>query len=1508
MGPGEDPRRDSGRLNAQFAGKVTIGRIEGPLWERATIHDVVITDSAGAPFVKAPRVTATWTLRDLWNRRVILDSVRAERPVIVLDRLPGRRWNWDAILFPDTTKRPHGPKAQFGDWVELRNVRLIDATLTSRSPYIADPWRAQKGRDSLVALALAGKLRPVVIAVPGGYQRVTTLEHVTLSAPYARIKYPGETVQRFDIASGSGIIKPFHPPALDLRGVSGTVFATPDSVWFRNVKAQLPASTVSLDGQYNLLSGDARVAASAPTVKTDDWRWLVPLLPEGGTGAITDVQYVLRGTSSDVKLRGLSLALETARLDGTLDFGFDRDDTRFDDVRVQLASLDTRLIHRLLPDLALTRSGVLSGELVASGPLTGATIDGRFRFLDREAGPLSVRARGVAGSVGDGILTRNLRLDIAPVPVTLASVALEPLGGRIGGVVTMNGRTDRWFDTQLALVHSVDGQDSRISGTARLNITGAEPLVDARLVLGAISLPALGRFAPGLDLRGTATGTLTLRGALSDMLVESVARVDSAGGLTVRGRFGVPDRGASFANVTVTADSLDLQRLVPTAIATRLVGEARVNARGSDAASLEGTVTLDLRASQIDRIRVDTITMVAEARDGLLLLDTLEMRIGGAVATGTGTFGLRAGRTGTLTLAVSIDSLQRLRPYLPGDSAMIAPTQAAIERSLRRQRTDSLALARRTEVERLARGLAPIALKVTPPPPIRGDSLAGSATATLTLRGWLEDISGEGNVAARDLFVNGQTARRVSLRPTWAHLRTDSSSAQFDADASGMTASGYNIDSLDVGASYQWRRNNLATGSGELAVDLHLIDSTAVALKGALVLDSASYVARVDTTSMVLSSSRWTTPYPWRASWSNGTFRLDSLALETAGDARLQMDAVIDTAGATNVTLAIRNTQVWDLADLAQARSPIDGRVSADLYVDGTAADPKISFLAAVRDVVYDSLPLPEFRTRLNYQAKEAVAYAEIRRPGQQPNARADATIPVDLALTGNPKRLIEKPFLADIRLDSLPLDIIPALSAAVTGVKGETVGRVKVTGTLPDALSFDGDLRLRDGEAYIVAAELPIKGMAGDMHFRGDSLVVDSVSAMSGEGTIRINGGVGLKRATNPVFDLKLVARNARVLDGERGRIRGFADLTLTGPFSGATLDGSLRVREGVYRLEEATRVTQVLNANDPAVLGAVDSTEAVERGLVVPPSAFIRGLTTTVVARIDRNVWVRSKEANVEIFTDGELNVALNSVTGSVTLDGIVATERGQYDFLGKRFNIVRGSATFLGTSDLNPLLQAVAEFEVRQAAQQKLAIRLNIGGTLLRPRLSLESDAQPPIPQTDLISYLAFGNTSGALLSQQGSGASGTGAGGTLVGSTAAFASRQISALAITGLLNSVEGNVARFLGADVFNFTPTNAAPELSNVKNALGGFLLGTEIEYGRYFGTQSYVVATLNPAFLSTVGKVPFGIRWEYRLPKNYRLETSFGPRFLLQSQTLQIQEALAKPNFGLFLSREWKW
>jgi hypothetical protein len=157
---------------------------------------------------------------------------------------------------------------------------------------------------------------------------------------------------------------------------------------------------------------------------------------------------------------------------------------------------------------------------------------------------------------------------------------------------------------------------------------------------------------------------------------------------------------------------------------------------------------------------------------------------------------------------------------------------------------------------------------------------------------------------------------------------------------------------------------------------------------------------------------------------------------------------------------------------------------------------------------------------------------------------------------------------------------------------------------------------------------------------------------------------------------------------------------------------------------------------------------------------------------------------------------------------------------------------------------------------------------------------------------------------LLSQAAGGS------GSLVGTYAGVANRRLTAMFLDAGLNEIEGSLGRFLGADVLNIASTGVSPEIQNLFSGYKGFLLATEIEYGRYFGTKVYSVLTLNPARFSsgTGGISPVGLRFEYRLANAYRIETTFGPRFLLTSQSLQLEDPKSLQNFGVFLSREWKW
>ena len=68
------------------------------------------------------------------------------------------------------------------------------------------------------------------------------------------------------------------------------------------------------------------------------------------------------------------------------------------------------------------------------------------------------------------------------------------------------------------------------------------------------------------------------------------------------------------------------------------------------------------------------------------------------------------------------------------------------------------------------------------------------------------------------------------------------------------------------------------------------------------------------------------------------------------------------------------------------------------------------------------------------------------------------------------------------------------------------------------------------------------------------------------------------------------------------------------------------------------------------------------------------------------------------------------------------------------------------FFGDPDLAPTLDITALHTVRETRansnRQNVLVRVNVGGTVDRPTLALTSGDNPPLPESDLLSYLVTG----------------------------------------------------------------------------------------------------------------------------------------------------------------------
>ena len=518
---------------------------------------------------------------------------------------------------------------------------------------------------------------------------------------------------------------------------------------------------------------------------------------------------------------------------------------------------------------------------------------------------------------------------------------------------------------------------------------------------------------------------------------------------------------------------------------------------------------------------------------------------------------------------------------------------------------------------------------------------------------------------------------------------------------------------------------------------------------------------------------------------------------------------------------------------------------------------------------------------------------------GERVLLTAEGRLPINLALSGveGPRLARNAPLVLDARADSLPLEGLPTFTTAVSDVRGRVAGSLAVRGTVADP-DVRGVVNLDLGSLRVVQPGVRLQDLAGTLRLAGDTAVVDSLTARSRRGTVRVTGGLDLATLTRPGFDLRIDARDARVLDNEQGKLEADADLALVGPWTGARLTGDLRIRRGVIFVPETD--AQRIDLDAPAVTLLGDT--AALRVLPVQ-NPLLANLRVDVALTIAPDTWVRNSQANVQIYTPAEagaLTVSMDRAAQALALAGTINTDRGEYTFAGRRIRLTQGSVVFLGQSPIDPILQLKAEQEVRLPSRPAFAIQLLVGGTLRAPRLTLQSNAQPPISESDLLSYFAFGESTSSLLQPQtgGSITGGSGGGGALLGPIGALATQQLGATAVGTVVDQLEQQGRRALNLDVLNVTPAPVPPEL-----ALQGYFnlfRGAQYEAGRYLSSRWFIAGQGR-----TAAVLP-GLRLEYRTLRGFQWVTSWEPRYVPQQPSLAIpQTPETERVLGLFL--QWR-
>lgn len=526
--------------------------------------DVVWLDGRGERWLESPRVTFSVRVGTILGGAVVVEDGVIQSPRLRLVELAPGVWNYERPLAPLLTpERPAraGPATEF----RLRNVVVRNGDVA-----------IVRGDATFRATAVQATLASATLTGPG-----VTEPRLHVSRAEASVVLP-ETAE--------GAFSRF--------------------VVVEDARLRLPTGAVAFD--------IARVAfgASVATGLTGVWD---PALGGLGLEAVAMVE-----------------RLELADIPGL----------RVDAPEDAVASGQVRI-----EPLPGDRSTVALTGLAIRSETSAAT--GSLRLVYGPAGALALQ---------------SVDLDLDPLALGLLEAFTGPLPyvGEVRGTVRGTAG-DIVFDVRASLATSWAADRFRIDLTGGLAfLEPGVQLRAVTATLHGVPLAALEPLAPGLPLSGPVSGTIRLDGAPGQVPIQLDVRLEVGGGIaTLAGT--VDLRGPVPAyDLTGTLVGVELQRvLAPAAPPAQVHATFALAGRGTTLPTAVAALRMDGHFTGWESSPGDTIALDVRLAEGLLMAEAARLVLGPVDLVADGNWRFANGDGGAIRYTLRVASLEPLGPYLP---------------------------------------------------------------------------------------------------------------------------------------------------------------------------------------------------------------------------------------------------------------------------------------------------------------------------------------------------------------------------------------------------------------------------------------------------------------------------------------------------------------------------------------------------------------------------------------------------------------------------------------------------------------------------------------------------------------------------------------------------------------------------------------------------------------------------------------------------------------------------
>jgi translocation and assembly module TamB len=494
-----------------------------------------------------------------------------------------------------------------------------------------------------------------------------------------------------------------------------------------------------------------------------------------------------------------------------------------------------------------------------------------------------------------------------------------------------------------------------------------------------------------------------------------------------------------------------------------------------------------------------------------------------------------------------------------------------------------------------------------------------------------------------------------------------------------------------------------------------------------------------------------------------------------------------DFSGMINADLIVRNLNLDEISGILHLEPPIKGTASANVTINGTLSVPNIKASIRAQNLAYTKFESDETSLNINYLDKRADLKFDIVKDEREVFS-AKGIIIADLNLKNIVPNIKRGTMNLNIRSSGVDLSPLAGPIDEIKQISGILVADLSVTGKV-DRPSINGQLSLKDVDLRLHSLRNEFKIPSALFEFQGQKGLLRSAEILSDGGKGTFSGEV--------------------YLDTLSYSMKGNLDDLLIKPKAvSADIDGNIELKgsEGKISIEADLKIprARIIVPQEPEKklpeIKFVDEGE--KEQFVIEETKetdfFEDNVEIKAQASIPRNAWIKGRGANIEI--KGTFDIK-KKYGGHIKIFGTANTVRGSYKILGKLFKIQRGTVSFRGQEEINPLLDIQALYEV-----SNVKAFINITGTAKKPKINFSSD--PPMEESDILSYIVFGTSSDKIGS---------------------------------GERHSLQGIAAGIAGGVAVSELKGVLGEELSPDILRIGSGEAGTEIEVGKYLTNDLYV-------------------------------------------------------------------